>query len=59
MALLYQNEKNLLISLAAHYEQIAEHCKVRAEISAVSKEMYLKQAEDELEKAHVLRKAVH
>lgn len=57
MSFLYQHEKNLLLSLAEHYEKRSEHCKTRAMMPASNKKMYLQQAEKELEKTHVLRKA--
>ncbi len=57
MTLLYQNEKNLLLRLAEHYEDRSVHCQTCAMIPGSNKKMYLKQMNTELEKARVLRKA--
>lgn len=57
MALLYQDEKNLLKQLADHYLLKADYCGFRALRPAANKQMYLKQMRAEQEKERVLRKA--
>ena len=57
MALLYQDEKNILIELAKHYENRAAHCEVKIAQPGSNTKMYRWQREQELKKAAVLRKA--
>ena len=55
--MLYQSEKNILMQLAEHYEKRAASCQAKSMVFGVNRKMYLQQADLELEKARVLRKA--
>uniref|UniRef100_A0A6H2A4P2 Uncharacterized protein n=1 Tax=viral metagenome TaxID=1070528 RepID=A0A6H2A4P2_9ZZZZ len=57
MALMDQNEKNLLLEMAEHYEKRAAHCDIKLAQPGTNEKMYRWQRDRELLKAAVLRKA--